>query len=149
MDTFVDSSWYYIRYLDPNNENQLVDQAKINKYLPVDIYIGGIEHAILHLLYSRFIHKFLHSSLHLTNTPEPFACLLTQGMVHSQTFKLSSNGKYVPKSLIQFKGTKIFLFSLQQPGPSLTFVLQVIKRFTLKIQNWKSPSPTKKCQNQN
>lgn len=106
MDTFVDSSWYYIRYLDSNNANQLVDPEKIKQYLPVDIYIGGIEHAILHLLYSRFIHKFLHSSLQLTNTREPFACLLTQGMVHSQTFKLASNGKYIPKNFIQFKGEK-------------------------------------------
>ena len=86
MDTFMDSSWYFFRFLDPKNEHALVDPTKTNSGMPVDLYVGGVEHAILHLLYARFISKFLATTSswpkgHLTNG-EPFTRLITQGMVH-------------------------------------------------------------------
>ena len=80
MDTFVDSSWYYLRYVDNNNNNEIFNKEKVNEMLPVDIYVGGVEHAILHLLYSRFITKFLCHHEKLLNFDEPFTHLLTQGL---------------------------------------------------------------------
>jgi leucyl-tRNA synthetase len=59
MDTFVDSSWYYLRFLDPNNSQQLCSKPEADRWMPVDIYIGGVEHAIMHLLYARFIMRTL------------------------------------------------------------------------------------------
>ncbi|MEW6120054.1 MAG: leucine--tRNA ligase [Pseudomonadota bacterium] len=83
MDTFVESSWYYARYACPD-ANQMLD-ARANDWLPVDQYIGGIEHAILHLLYARFFHKLMRDE-GLVTSDEPFANLLTQGMVIAETF---------------------------------------------------------------
>ncbi|MGC9362468.1 MAG: leucine--tRNA ligase, partial [Candidatus Syntrophosphaera sp.] len=80
MDTFVDSSWYYARYADPKNGEAPFDPAKAKQWLPVDQYIGGIEHAVMHLLYARFIGKFMRD-LGWLDCDEPFARLLTQGMV--------------------------------------------------------------------
>ena len=84
MDTFVDSSWYYIRYACADNANAMVD-ARVNYWLPADQYIGGIEHAILHLLYSRFWSKVMRD-LGLVKLDEPFSNLLTQGMVLNEIF---------------------------------------------------------------
>ena len=80
MDTFVDSSWYYLRYCDPTNSKMPFDPKKINHWMPVDQYIGGIEHACMHLMYSRFFYKVIHD-IGLVETTEPFTRLLTQGMV--------------------------------------------------------------------
>ncbi len=80
MDTFVDSSWYYARYIDPRNAEAACEPAKAAAWLPVDQYVGGIEHACMHLIYSRFVHKALRD-LGVTAGPEPFERLLTQGMV--------------------------------------------------------------------
>ena len=80
MDTFVDSSWYYARYCDPHNQEKPFDIEIADYWLPVDQYIGGIEHACMHLIYSRFWHKFMYD-LGLVKTEEPFMKLLTQGMV--------------------------------------------------------------------
>ncbi|OAD77164.1 hypothetical protein PHYBLDRAFT_68027 [Phycomyces blakesleeanus NRRL 1555(-)] len=94
MDTFVDSSWYFMRYTDPHNTSLPFDPKIASERLPVDIYIGGVEHAILHLLYSRFFSKFLYKQGAIAPSPnklpgngEPFNVLLTQGMVHGRTFK--------------------------------------------------------------
>lgn len=85
FDTFMESSWYYARYCSPDHDKAMLDPAKANYWLPVDQYIGGIEHAILHLLYARFFHKLLRD-VGLVNTDEPFKRLLCQGMVLAETF---------------------------------------------------------------
>ena len=84
MDTFFDSSWYYLRYTDPHNDRLPFDPEKANAWMPVDQYIGGVEHAVLHLLYSRFFTKFLHD-LGMVKVEEPFQGLFTQGMVLAWT----------------------------------------------------------------
>lgn len=94
MDTFIDSSWYFLRFADARNEMQIFESAKANDWLPVDQYVGGIEHAILHLLYSRFFTKVLRDR-HLLNCDEPFSRLLTQGMVQNTTYKNPKTGKYI------------------------------------------------------
>lgn len=80
MDTFVDSSWYFLRYLNANDDNRAIDTETCNNWLPVDQYIGGIEHAILHLMYARFFTKAIHD-LELIDFEEPFGRLFTQGMI--------------------------------------------------------------------
>ena len=90
MDTFICSSWYYMRYTDPHNENLPFDRKKVNYWSPVDQYIGGIEHAILHLLYSRFFTKVLRDA-QLLDYDEPFTNLLTQGMVIKDGAKMSKS----------------------------------------------------------
>ncbi|NET89947.1 MAG: leucine--tRNA ligase [Kamptonema sp. SIO1D9] len=97
MDTFIDSSWYFLRYTDANNDREVFDRAKVNDWMPVDQYVGGIEHAILHLLYSRFFTKFLRDR-GLVACDEPFQRLLTQGMVQGITYKNPVTGKYIPSS---------------------------------------------------
>ncbi|MBJ9977945.1 leucine--tRNA ligase [Pseudomonas sp. S75] len=92
MDTFVESSWYFARYASPHYESGLVDPKAANHWLPVDQYIGGIEHAILHLLYARFFHKLMRDE-GLVTSNEPFKNLLTQGMVIADTYyRVASNG---------------------------------------------------------
>ena len=95
MDTFIDSSWYFLRYPDAQNQEQVFDSAKTNDWMPVDQYVGGIEHAILHLLYSRFFTKVLRDR-GLIDCDEPFKRLLTQGMVQAMAYKNPVTGKYFP-----------------------------------------------------
>ncbi|MDP4546965.1 MULTISPECIES: leucine--tRNA ligase [unclassified Marinobacter] len=85
FDTFMESSWYYARFCSPNYDQGMLDPAAANYWLPVDQYIGGIEHAILHLLYARFFHKLLRD-VGLVDSSEPFKRLLTQGMVLAETY---------------------------------------------------------------
>ena len=105
MDTFVDSSWYYLRYLSPGDDKKAFDSRVVNKWLPVDQYIGGVEHAILHLLYSRFITKFL-CDIGEVGFDEPFRNLFTQGMIIKNGAKMSkSKGNVVsPDELIDKYG---------------------------------------------
>ena len=92
MDTFVESSWYYARYASPHYEGGLVEKSAADHWLPVDQYIGGIEHAILHLLYARFFHKLMRDE-GLVSSNEPFKNLLTQGMVIAETYyRREANG---------------------------------------------------------
>ncbi len=87
MDTFIDSSWYFLRYCDPHNDREPFSKEKADYWMPVDLYIGGIEHAVLHLLYSRFFTKFL-KEIGLVDVKEPFTQLLTQGMVLKKWIKI-------------------------------------------------------------
>lgn len=105
MDTFVDSSWYFLRYTDPQNHEKIFDSLTANRWMPVDQYIGGVEHAILHLLYSRFFVKVM-KDLKLVNFDEPFNNLLTQGMVLKDGTKMSkSKGNVVsPAEIIDTYG---------------------------------------------
>ncbi len=94
LDTFVDSSWYFLRFCSPNLKNSPFDLQKVNYWMPVDQYIGGIEHAILHLLYSRFFTKGLKQNNKNLNFSEPFKNLFTQGMVCHETYK-DKNGNWL------------------------------------------------------
>ena len=86
MDTFVDSSWYFVRFTDPKNDIAPANPKVADAWLPVDQYIGGIEHAILHLLYSRFFTRAMKATGHV-GLEEPFAGLFTQGMVVHETYR--------------------------------------------------------------
>ncbi len=105
MDTFVDSSWYFLRYCDPHNDQAAWDPAIVNRWMPVDQYIGGVEHAILHLMYARFFTKALADLGHLS-VQEPFAALFTQGMITRDGAKMSkSKGNVVsPESIVRRLG---------------------------------------------
>ena len=94
MDTFIDSSWYYLRYCDPRNSTALCGAEAARRWLPVDTYIGGIEHAVLHLLYARFVSHFLYE-LGVSPEPEPFRKLITQGMVTGKTYRLVGSLRYI------------------------------------------------------
>ncbi|BAQ63403.1 leucine--tRNA ligase [Geminocystis sp. NIES-3709] len=94
MDTFIDSSWYFFRYTDATNQNEAFNLNTVNDWMAVDQYVGGIEHAILHLLYSRFFTKVVRDR-GLVKVDEPFKRLLTQGMVQGLTYKNPETGKYV------------------------------------------------------
>lgn len=106
MDTFTCSSWYFLRYCDPHNDKAPFDPAKANEWMPVDQYIGGIEHAILHLLYSRFYTHVMHD-MGLVDFTEPFTNLLTQGMVkdeHGETMSKSKGNVIAPEDMIKGYG---------------------------------------------
>ncbi len=118
MDTFVDSSWYYLRYLSPNDTEKPFDKALVDTWLPVDQYVGGVEHAILHLMYSRFITKFLQSKGYLSFS-EPFRRLFTQGMITKDGVKMSkSKGNTVsPGSIIESMGADTMRLYILFCGP--------------------------------
>ncbi|MBM29166.1 MAG: leucine--tRNA ligase [Halieaceae bacterium] len=119
FDTFVQSSWYYARFTCPHYTDGMIDSAEANYWLPVDQYVGGIEHAILHLLYSRFFHKLMRDA-GLVSSDEPFERLLTQGMVLKDGAKMSkSKGNTVdPQELIDRYGADtVRLFSMFAAPP--------------------------------
>ncbi|KIW78146.1 leucine-tRNA ligase [Fonsecaea pedrosoi CBS 271.37] len=107
MDTFVDSSWYFMRFPDATNELEPFSPQSAADMLPVDTYIGGVEHAILHLLYARFIYKFLCSERLISSDKahaEPFQQLIAQGMVHGKTFSDPDSGRFLLPSEVDFDG---------------------------------------------
>ena len=120
LDTFVDSSWYFLRFCSPNKSDYGFDSEEVKYWMPVDQYIGGVEHAILHLLYSRFFMHALSFQNNSFNIKEPFNGLFTQGMVCHETYKDKNNNWISPDELITIDGKKI-LKDTQEPvkiGPS-------------------------------
>ena len=107
MDTFVDSSWYYLRYLDSHSADKPFEKADADAWTPVNQYIGGIEHAVMHLLYARFFHKSLRD-LGYVDTNEPFKKLLTQGMVLGPSFYSQNERRYLFPREAEFKDGKAF-----------------------------------------
>jgi leucyl-tRNA synthetase len=118
MDTFVCSSWYYLRFPDPHNTEKPFEPAIVNRWTPVDQYVGGIEHAILHLMYSRFIMMALHDG-GWTDRDEPFENLLTQGMVLKDGAKMSkSKGNIVdPDAIFKEYGADTARFFIMSDSP--------------------------------
>jgi leucyl-tRNA synthetase len=115
MDTFVDSSWYFLRFLSPNDDARAFDVEAVKKWAPVDQYVGGVEHAILHLLYSRFITKVLFDLGYL-DFDEPFTALLNQGMVILDGAKMSKS-----KGNIVFFGEELDKFGVDAVRLTMAF----------------------------
>ena len=107
LDTFVDSSWYFLRFCSPDNKNRGFDKEEAKYWMPVDQYIGGVEHAILHLLYSRFFTKALSYKNKNFNLSEPFKGLFTQGMVCHETYKDENNNWVSPDEVKIINGKKV------------------------------------------
>ena len=131
MDTFVDSSWYFLRYIDPKNTENIFDSEVVNKWMPVDQYIGGVEHAIMHLLYSRFFVKAFND-MGLVDFKEPFKNLLTQGMVLKEGSKMSkSKGNVVsPLEIIEEFGAdtaRLFVLFAAPPERDLDWSEQGVE----------------------
>uniref|UniRef100_A0A8C7FHA7 leucine--tRNA ligase n=1 Tax=Oncorhynchus kisutch TaxID=8019 RepID=A0A8C7FHA7_ONCKI len=103
MDTFVDSSWYYFRYTDPHNQDRPFERSLADHWLPVDVYIGGKEHAVMHLYYARFLSHFCRDQ-GLVGHREPFKKLLVQGLIKGQTFRAADSGQYLKRDDIDFTG---------------------------------------------
>ena len=118
MDTFVDSSWYYLRYFNPHLDSSAIDKELANSWTPVDRYVGGAEHTTMHLLYSRFIHKFLRD-IGSVNSDEPFQNLIHQGTITNNGAKMSkSKGNVVnPDDFIKKYGSDVFRLYLMFMGP--------------------------------
>ena len=108
LDTFVDSSWYFLRFCSPKNKNYGFDQNEIDYWMPIDQYIGGVEHAILHLLYSRFFMQALGYKNKNFKTTEPFKGLFTQGMVCHETYKDEKSNWLFPNEVISKDGTNFY-----------------------------------------
>ncbi|OGD61068.1 leucine--tRNA ligase [Candidatus Berkelbacteria bacterium RIFCSPLOWO2_01_FULL_50_28] len=143
LDTFVDSSWYYLRYLSPRDDQQAFDKSRVKKWLPVDLYIGGIEHAVLHLLYSRFVFQFLSKFGYVdVKTNEPFKKLFNIGMVTLHGAKMSkSKGNVIsPDPLIDAYGTdalrgyELFLGPVENDAEWSGNGINGIHRFLIKLE---------------
>ena len=108
LDTFVDSSWYYLRFCSSTNKSQSFNKSDVDYWMPVDQYIGGVEHAILHLLYSRFFMRALNLDNKEINLTEPFKGLFTQGMVCHETYKDENNKWLSPDEVFSENGKDFF-----------------------------------------
>ncbi|MDD4354186.1 MAG: leucine--tRNA ligase, partial [Candidatus Nanoarchaeia archaeon] len=149
LDTFFDSSWYYLRYCDSKNNNEIFNKKSVKYWMPIDQYVGGIEHAILHLLYARFFTKFLRD-LELLNFDEPFQRLLSQGMVLKDGTKMSKSiGNIVePKEITSKYGAdtaRLFILSAALPEKEMEWndkgvnsnykIIQKILATSIKVKN--------------
>ena len=103
MPQWAGSCWYYLRFLDPHNDRSLVDPAKERYWMPVDLYVGGAEHAVLHLLYARFWHKVLYD-IGIVSTKEPFQKLFNQGMILAFSYRDAAGKYYEPKKVTEREG---------------------------------------------
>lgn len=128
MDTFVDSSWYFMRFPDAENEQELVSKEIAKRMLPVDVYLGGVEHAILHLLYARFIYKFLASEGLVAQADgehtvpvEPFRQLISQGMVHGKTFSDALTGRFLRPEEVEGSDTTEPIIKATGAAPAITW----------------------------
>ena len=131
MPQWAGSCWYYLRYIDPHNDKAFIDPEKEKYWMPVDLYVGGAEHAVLHLLYSRFWHKVLYD-LGLVSTDEPFHALVNQGMITSFAYQ-KANKSLVPVDLVEEKDGKYFD---KETGEELT---QVIAKMSKSLKNVINP----------
>lgn len=123
MDTFVDSSWYFLRFPDPLNTAEPFSQQSASEMVPVDTYIGGVEHAILHLLYARFMYKFLCNEGLIDGTKgqaEPFQSLIAQGMVHGKTFSDPDTGRFLLANELEETDEGVIVKSSKK-APTLTW----------------------------
>ncbi|CAH2283186.1 probable leucine--tRNA ligase, mitochondrial [Pelobates cultripes] len=103
MDTFVDSAWYYLRYTDPHNSERPFNKSLADFWMPVDLYIGGKEHAVMHLYYARFFNHFCNTQ-DMVKHREPFQKLLVQGLIKGQTYRLASSGRYLKRKEVDVSG---------------------------------------------
>ena len=119
MDTFVDSSWYYLRYIDPKNDKEIFNKDLVANWPQVDLYVGGVEHAVMHLLYSRFFHKVFRD-LGLVTSKEPFKKLLTQGMVLAHSYYSKKEKRFFfPKEIVEQKlDEKDFVITMEKMSKS-------------------------------
>ncbi len=131
MPQWAGSCWYYLRYIDPHNENELCSKEKEKYWMPVDLYIGGAEHAVLHLLYSRFWHKVLFD-LGIVSTNEPFPRLFNQGMILAFAYE-SSSGAKIPSDIVEEKDEK---FYHKETGEELT---QIVAKMSKSLKNVINP----------
>jgi leucyl-tRNA synthetase len=141
MPQWAGSCWYYIRYLDAHNDTAFAARDKIDYWLPVDLYVGGVEHAVLHLLYARFWHKVLYD-LGVVNSPEPFQRLVNQGMIlgeDSQKMSKSRGNVINPDDYIRDYGAdsvrmyEMFMGPLEVTKPWMTAGIIGVHRFLEKI----------------
>ncbi len=152
MDTFVNSSWYYLRYADPNNNKKIFDKKKASYWTPVDQYIGGAEHACMHLIYARFYNKFLRD-LGLIEDDEPFIKLFNQGMLHGPDGHVMSKSRgnvVLPEKVSKKYGmdtARLFLVSVASPDKDIQWSdkgIQGSLRFVKKIWEFVSEFKAKK-----
>lgn len=141
MPQWAGSSWYYLRYIDPNNDEMLADHEKLKAWLPVDIYVGGVEHAVLHLLYARFWHKVLYD-IGAVPTKEPFQMLKNQGLILAEdNSKMSkSKGNVIsPDDIIEKYGAdtlrtyEMFMGPFEASKPWSTTAISGVHRFLMKV----------------
>ena len=144
MDTFVDSSWYYLRYPDPNNKKTFADSKKIENWLPVNTYVGGAEHAVLHLLYSRFFTKFLYDE-GLVSFQEPFVKLRNQGLIlgpDGEKMSKSKGNVINPDDVVKEFGAdslrlyEMFMGPLEDAKPWSTQSISGVRRFLERVWGW-------------
>ncbi len=118
MPQWAGSCWYYLRFADPHNDGAFVAEDKERLWEPVDVYVGGAEHAVLHLLYARFWHKVLYD-LGLVHTKEPFKRLINQGMIRCPSYRADENGPYLPLDAVEMRDGKPFVKDTGKPAFSV------------------------------
>jgi leucyl-tRNA synthetase len=131
MPQWAGSCWYYLRFIDPKNDNEIFDAAKEKYWMPVDLYIGGAEHAVLHLLYARFWHKVLYD-LGIVSTDEPFMKLFNQGMILAFAYE-SSTGAKVSSDMITEKDGRFFITDTDEE------VKQIVAKMSKSLKNVVNP----------